>query len=98
MFRQNQNHKSDNKMFYRENSASKKYFNLINSNDKSELSWIVVNCTFQVNNILICNKVNFISEAIFLGFNYSKKQTKYLQNFALATTRHIHIEYSKQFK
>ena len=29
------------------------------------------------------------SEAIFLGFNSSKKRTKYLQNFALATRAEV---------
>ena len=40
------------------------------------------NCSFHT-------KGQLISEAIFLSFNSSKKRTKYLQNFALATRAEV---------
>ena len=43
-------------------------------------------------------KVNLISEAIFLGFNSSKKQIKYLQNSALAKTQKFWFVFSKNWE
>ena len=39
----------------------------------------------QINQFIYMVKGQIISEAIFLVLNSSKKQTEYLQNFALAT-------------
>ena len=43
-------------------------------------------------------KGQIISEAIFLGFNYSKKRTKYSLKFALATRAEVFCSFLEELK
>ena len=46
----------------------------------------------------LATKGQVISEAIFLGFNSSKKRTKYFQKFALATRAEVFVRFLEELK